>query len=111
MNLGKYLTNELKIRELKSKGLDTKILENKEFKEFLKKFNNDEPISEIYEMYTKINKPKEEVIKPVSTGSTRDNNTTQDETFFTKEEVKKMSKKEVKNNFEKIRKSMETWDI
>lgn len=108
LELGKYLSNELKIRELKEKGIDQKIIGSKEFREFSKKFNKDTPITEVYDLYSKINIKK--VNKPASTGSTKSNITTTDKDFYSKEEVANMSKNDVKKNYDKIRKSMEKWD-
>lgn len=47
------LTSMRNVRELQSKGYDTKVLESKEFREFSKDINK--PIADVYEMYTKLN--------------------------------------------------------
>ena len=49
MQLGSYLTKELQAKELKEKGADENIIDDKSFKDFVSKFNSNMPISEIYE--------------------------------------------------------------
>lgn len=57
------------INELKEKGINTEILEDKKFKEFKGKFAFNTPVSDIYDMYFKLNqKPIE---KPASAGSAK----------------------------------------
>ncbi len=108
--LGEYLTSKLDEKELKSNGIDTSILQDKEFKEFATKFNRNMKISEIYEMWEKINgdNPK----KPASTGSSK--STTPDnqiKEYYTPEEVDKLSSKDLDNPiiFKKVRESMKRW--
>jgi len=69
--LGAELTRRNNIRELKSKGYDSNVLETDEFKNFSNQFNNQTDISKIYEMFTKLNGNKVE--KPYSPGSAKSN--------------------------------------
>lgn len=69
--LGAELTRRNNIRELKSKGYDSNVLETDEFKKFSNQFNNQTDISKIYEMFTKLNGNKVE--KPYSPGSAKSN--------------------------------------
>lgn len=108
--LGEYLTGKLEEKELKTNGIDVGILQNKEFKDFSSKFNSNMKVSEIYELWEKVNGniPK----KPVSTGSTKstvpDN---QVKEYYTPDEVDKLSKKELANPnvFKRVRESMKRW--
>lgn len=52
-DLCQELTSIRNIKELKDKGYDVKVLDNEKFKEFSKDINK--PITEVYEMYTKLN--------------------------------------------------------
>lgn len=109
--LGEYLTSKLKEKELKDSGVDTSILENKDFKDFAKKFNSNTKMSEIYKLWNKMNgesKPN----KPVSTGSSKstvpDN---KEKEYYTPEEVDKLTSKDLDNPtiFSRVRKSMTMW--
>lgn len=108
--LGEYLTSKLDEKELKANGIDTSILKDKEFKDFASKFNRNMKISEIYEMWEKVNgdAPK----KPASTGSSK--STTPDnqiKEYYTSEEVDKLSSKDLDNPtiLKRVRESMKRW--
>lgn len=98
MQLGEYLTNQIKIKELKEKGADEKIIEDKSFNDFARKFSDDTPISEIYDMYEKLNKPQGEPVKPRSTGSVK-NNTVKEEVkdFYSPKDVDKLTAEDLKD--------------
>lgn len=108
--LGQYLTGKLKEKELETNGIDTSILQDKGFKDFADKFNSNMKMSEIYELWEKVNSntPK----KPVSTGSTKstvpDN---QVKEYYTPDEVDKLSSKDLDNPtiFKRVRESMKRW--
>lgn len=63
----------------KSKGYDTKILEDKDFSLFRRQFNLNVPTTDIYEIYSKLN--AKTVEKPVSPGSAKSENSNPVETF------------------------------
>ena len=110
MKLGNYLTNELKIKELKDKGVDENILNDKEFKEFSKKFNSETSMSDIYDLYSKLN--HKEVAKPVSTGSVKSSGeASKVKTYYTSEEVDKLTSKDLDNPtiFKNVMASMKKW--
>lgn len=110
MKLGNYLTNELKIKELKDKGVDENILNDKDFKEFSKKFNSDTSMSDIYDLYSKLN--HKEVTKPASTGSVKSSvGESKVKTFYTSEEVDKLTSKDLDNPtvFKNVMASMKKW--
>ncbi len=108
--LGEYLTSKLKEKELETSGIDVSILQDKGFKEFANKFNSNMKMSEIYELWEKVNGnvPK----KPVSTGSSKstvpDN---QIKEYYTPEDVDKLSSKDLDNPtvLERVRASMKHW--
>ena len=73
------IVEQRQVNELKEKGIKTEILEDKSFKEFKNKFAFNTPISDIYEMYSKLNtKPVE---KPASAGSAKNEVGKAKETF------------------------------
>ena len=110
MKLGTYLTNELKIKELKEKGINEEILEDKDFKEFSNKFNSEIPIMDIYDLYSKLNHKQPE--KPESTGSVKSTvGESKVKKFYTSEEVDKLSSKDLDNPtiFKNVMASMKKW--
>lgn len=110
MQLGNYLSSELKLKELKDKGVDEKILEDKEFKEFSKKFNSDTSITDIYDLYEKLN--HKEVEKPASTGSIKSTvGESKVKKYYTSEEVDKLTSKDLDNPtiFKNVMASMKKW--
>lgn len=108
--LCKELTSLNNIKELKSKGYDTKVLDNEDFKEFSSHIV-DKPIADIYDMYTKLyNVPKRQ---PKSPGSAK-SNVTSDEVkeFYTPEEARKFTEEDLIKNpklEEAIERSMLKW--
>lgn len=94
-------------KELASIGVKPEILESKEFKDFADKFTGSKfSMKEVYEMYTRDNKPKPKA-KPI--GSMINNNPKQEKTFISEAEYDKMSDKEIEENMDVIRKSMRSW--
>lgn len=82
-------------KEIKEKGLNEEVVESSEFKEFEKKFAKDTSLSDIYELYSKVNIPKEE--KPFSVGSLKDTRASQTDAFFTVDEFNALTEKDLKN--------------
>lgn len=97
LNLCEAIIDLRQSDDLKSKGIDTDILEEKEFREFKKKFNINTPIAEIYEMYKLSNSKKEEEVKtkPASAGSAKSEGA-QTKEVFTPERINSMSPQELK---------------
>lgn len=94
-------------KELTSLGVKSEILHSKEFKNFADKFIGSKfSMKEVYKMYTKENKPKQKA-KPI--GSMINNNPKQEKTFISEAEYDKMTDKEIEENMDKIRKSMQYW--
>lgn len=91
------------IEELKKNGIETDILDNKDFKEFRKKFAPSTSIMEVHELYSK---SKTVVERPKSTGSVK--STVVDtgiKEFYTPEEAKKLTREDYMNP--KIREAVE----
>lgn len=106
----KELINLKDIDELKSKGYKTDILEIKEFNQFRDRFNVNTPISEIYEMYNKIN--GQVVKQPASPGSAKTNTTNNEiKDFYTPDEVSQFNDEDLDNPklMKAIEKSMQLW--
>lgn len=89
--LGEKLTEEKQTKELQEKGIDTSILEDKEFKKFKGQFNSRTSIIDIYDMYQLKNKPVE---KPASAGSAKSESGDIGETF-SPERINQMSPEEM----------------
>ena len=85
------LIEDRQVNELKEKGIDTEILDNKDFQAFKSQFNYNTPISNIYDMYMLKNKPAE---KPVSAGSAKSESTTSGDTF-SPQRINEMSQEEM----------------
>lgn len=115
MELGKYLTSkkseQKRKQEIKESGIEEKVLQDEEFKEYLSKFRDDVSIKEIYDSYSKI-KPKE---KPFNTGSLKGTNVEDKnkvKEYYTFEESKQFTKKDFDNNpalWKAIQDSMLKW--
>ena len=108
--LGEYLTEKLEEKDLKANGIDTSILKDKDFKKFAGRFNRGTKMTEIYELYQKVNgsEPK----KPASTGSTKStvpNNGEKER--YTSEEVDKLTSEQLDDPkiWKRVRESMKFW--
>lgn len=111
--LGEYLTSKLEEKELKESGVDTSILQDKEFKDFANNFKTGTKISDVYKMWKKMNGEEDKTPrKPTSTGSSQstvpDN---KDKEYYTPEEVDKLSSKDLDNPtiWKRVRESMKRW--
>lgn len=111
--LGEYLTSKLEEKELKDSGVDTSILQDKEFKAFANNFKTGTKISDVYKMWKKMNGEEDKTPKkPASTGSSQstvpDN---KEKEFYTPEEVDKLSSKDLDNPtiWKRVRESMKRW--
>lgn len=111
--LGEYLTSKLEEKELKDSGVDTSILQDKDFKAFANNFKTGTKISDVYKMWKKMNGEEDKTPKkPASTGSSQstvpDN---KDKEYYTPEEVDKLSSKDLDNPtiWKRVRESMKRW--
>ena len=98
------------VEDLKTKGYDTKVLEDKDFVSFREQFNLNTPIAQIYEMYQKINGNRP--MQPKSPGSARTTNTDNEiKDYYTPEEVRQFTEEDLDNPklMEAIDRSMLKW--
>lgn len=93
--------------QLKSIGVDTSILGSKEFKDFAKKFNQDTPIKDIYEIYSQT-LPKEEA-EPI--GSMESTTNKEIKTYYSPEDFDKLTEEDLNNPqiMEAVDKSRVKW--
>lgn len=103
--LAETLTREDNKKALLKLGASEDLLTDKSFIDFKNKFNNNVPISEVYDMYMKSSKPKTVKENPGSMKNS-DINTTKD--FYTPEEISKLSDEQLDDPkiWEVVRRSM-----
>lgn len=95
---------------LKTKGYDTKVLNDKDFSSFRGQFNLNTPVSQIYEMYQKVNGNKP--VQPKSPGSAKTTQTNNEiKEYYTPEEVRNFTEEDLDNPklMKAIEKSMQMW--
>lgn len=108
--LAEYRRNAERGKELAKIGVTEDIYGSKEFNDFAAKFSSSTPVTEIYEIYNKM-QPKKEV-QPM--GSMK-NNTSEEGTvkdFYTRDEALKFTKKDFDKNpalFKAVEASMLKW--
>lgn len=108
--LAEYRQNAERGNELAKIGVKEEVYSSKEFKEFSSKFGPNTSVTEIYEIYNKM-QPKKEV----HTMGSMKNNTSTDSTvkdFYTRDEALKFTKKDFDKNpelFKAVEKSMLKW--
>lgn len=111
--LGRHAIQERARKELIQKGVDEKVLDDNSFKNFASKFNISTPLSEIYDVYQRVN--NKEVIqkeKPASPGSVRDTQVQKEKDFYTPEEVDALTDADYDKNpklIDIVKKSMLKW--
>lgn len=109
--LASVLTYEKQKKELKTIGVDSKILDSSEFKEFSKKFNSNTSIKDIYSLYTKTNKANEQK-NITKLGSMKNDTAETIKDFYSYEESLKFTREDFDKNpklFEAVTKSMSKW--
>ena len=98
------------VDNLKAKGYDTKILEDKDFSSFRNQFNFNTEVSKIYEMYQKVNGSKP--TQPKSPGSAKTTNSSNEiKDYYTPEEVRNFTEEDLENPklMAVVEKSMQLW--
>jgi hypothetical protein len=106
----KSLIKTKSAKELAKIGVKPDILDDKEFQEFSKKFNLNTPITEIYELYSKIKNPNNTPKKPIgSVKNTAEKDIIKD--FYTPEEVAQFTEEDLRNPklMEAVENSMAKW--
>ena len=105
-NINDEITNRKRISELKSIGVDEAEYTSDEFKKFESHFTKDTPIKEVYELY----RLKHTTEKPVANpGSMKSVAGKEKKGFISEAEYDRMTDKEIDENLDLIKKSMEKW--
>ena len=105
-NINDEIQNRKRITELKTIGVEEKEYNSNEFKEFEKYFTKDTPIKEVYELY----RLKHTTDKPVANpGSMKSVAGKEKKGFISEAEYDRMTDKEIEDNMDLIKKSMEKW--
>lgn len=93
-------------KEIKENGLDEEIVGSKGFKAFEEQFSKTTPITNVYDLYKKVNGLEEE--KPFSAGSLKDTKAKQTDEFYTLDEFNALTSKDLDDPkvYEKAMKSM-----
>lgn len=117
--LAQEITEQRNINELKEKGYDLAVLDDKKFKDFRSKLNYKTTIAEAVDMYKLLTKGQaidiepNKPIKPASAGSTKSNITQNKiKEFYTREESLQYDKKDFDENpelWQAMLKSMPKW--
>lgn len=105
--LAEYRQAEGSRQELLKIGVKDDVIESEGFKNFASKFNQNTPITEIYELYAMTgDKPQTAKI-----GSMKNGNTQEEKTYYTPEEVDRLTEKDLENPkiFAAVRDSMAKW--
>ncbi len=108
--LSEYRQTEERNQELMKLGVKEDVYNSKEFKDFSAKFNSNTPVTEIYEMYNKMQPKKEFRTMGSMTNTASDDTGVKD--FYTRDEALKFTKKDFDNNpelFKAVEKSMLKW--
>ena len=103
--LTEEIDNRRRISELSKMGVKKEVYNSSEFKAFEKQFTKDTPIANIYELY-KIKNTKKKVDNP---GSLKGVQTKSKKEYITEAEYDRMTDKEIEENMDLIRRSMEKW--
>jgi len=106
--LAEYRQEEGSKKELAKIGVSSEVVDSKEFKDFASQFNQNTPISKVYELYSKTSVEK---AKPEKLGSMKNGNSKEEKTFYSPDDVDKLTEKELDDPkiYEAVRKSMLTW--
>ena len=102
--LAEYRQNTEKGQELAKIGVTEDVYNSKEFRDFASKFNSNTPVTEIYELYHKM-QPR----KPVQTmGSMRNGVEPKVKDFYTQEEIERLTEEDLDNEdvWNAVRRSM-----
>lgn len=105
LKLTEEIDNRRRISELSKIGVKEEVYNSSEFKAFEKQFTKDTPIADIYELY-KSKTTKKKVDNP---GSLKGVQTKSKKEYITEAEYDRMTDKEIEENMDLIRRSMEKW--
>lgn len=106
--LAEYRQQESRAKELASMGVSRDVLNSTEFKDFAKQFNDATPITTVYDLYSKATDNK---TPPAKIGSLKSGNTQQEKTYYSPEDVDRLTPKDLDNPkiMAAIRESMLRW--
>ena len=104
--LGDYRKSAEVGRELSAIGVKEDVYNSQEFKTFAGMFNSSTPITDVYKLYAKTVNPSAEPI-----GSMKNGGHSEEKTFYTPEDVDKLTSKDLDNPviFQRVRESMKRW--
>lgn len=108
--LAEYRQNAERGQELSKIGVTSDVYDSKEFKDFAAKFSSGTSVTEIYEIYNKMQPRKEVRTMGSMTNNTSSEGTVKD--FYTKDEALKFTKKDFDNNpalYKAVEASMLKW--
>ena len=100
------ISNRRRISELRTIGVSEDEYNSNEFKEFEKKFTKDTPIKDVYNLYRLQHNTVEPVDNP---GSMKTVASKEKKGYISEAEYDRMTDKEIEENMDLIRKSMEKW--
>ena len=104
--LAEHRQNAERGQALNAIGVTEDVYNSKEFKAFADQFKPSVPITEVYKQYAKTVKPN---VEPI--GSMKNGSHDEGKTFYTPEEVDKLTPKDLDNPviFQRVRDSMKLW--
>ena len=105
--LAEYRKNAERGQELSKIGVKEDVYNSEDFKDFASKFNSNVPITEVFEMYAK--QTKNANIEKI--GSMKNGNHMEEKTYYTPEEVDRLTDKDYDNPevMKRVRESMKHW--
>lgn len=103
--LAEHRLNAERANELGSMGVTEDVYGSNEFKEFAAKFNSNTSIKDIYDIYSKMNKPKKEFH---TMGSMKQNQESGVKDYYTPEEIERLTEEDLDNPqvWDAVRRSM-----
>lgn len=105
-DLDKEAKRMKRVAQLSELGVTEDVYNSDSFKQFESKFNENTPISDIYELYNTTQKAEKQFKNP---GSMKSVPSTEKKDFISEKEYDRMSDKEIEENMELIRESMKKW--
>ena len=108
--LAEYRKTAEQAKELSRLGVSKDVYSGKEFRDFAGKFNSNTSITEIYEMYSKMQPQKE--VRTMGSMKSQVPKDTGVKDFYTREEALQFTKKDFDNNpelFKAVERSMTKW--
>lgn len=105
-DLDKEAKRMKKVAQLSELGVTEDVYNSDSFKQFESKFNENTPISDIYELYNTTQKAEKQFKNP---GSMKSVPSAEKKSFISSKDFDKLTDKEIEENMELIRESMREW--